>query len=42
MSGYIYSFHNNYEETVSNYDKLYKYLQNLDDVLKETGIKYKI
>lgn len=31
-----------YEETVSNHDKLYKSLQNLADVLKETGIKYKV
>ena len=31
-----------YNETVSNHDKLYKSLQNLADVLKETGIKYKI
>lgn len=31
-----------YDETVSNHDKLYKALQNLADVLKETGIKRKI
>lgn len=42
MSGYLYSLPNNYNETVSNHDKLYKSLQNLSDVLKETGILYKI
>lgn len=42
MSGYMYSRPKDYEETVSNHDKLYKALQNLADVLKETGIKRKI
>ena len=42
MSGYLYSLPKDYEETVSNHDKLYKSLQNLSDVLKETGISYKI
>lgn len=42
MSGYMYSRPNDYDETVSNHDKLYKALQNLVDVLKETGIKHKI
>lgn len=42
MSGYMFSRPNDYDETVSNHDKLYKALQNLADVLKETGIKYKV
>ena len=43
MSGYLYSLiPKDYDETVSNHDKLYKSLQNLSDVLKETGISYKI
>ena len=42
MSGYVYSLPKDYNETVSNHDKLYKALQNLADVLKETGIKYKV
>lgn len=42
MSGYLYSRPKDYDETVSNHDKLYKSLQNLADVLKETGISYKI
>ena len=42
MSGYMYSLPKDYEKTVSNHDKLYKSLQNLSDVLKETGILYKI
>ena len=42
MRGYMYSLPKDYDETVSNHDKLYKALQNLADVLKETGIKYKI
>ena len=42
MSGYLYSLPNNYDEIVRNHDKLYKSLQNLADVLKETGISYKI
>ena len=42
MSGYLYSLPKDYEEIVSNHDKLYKSLQNLADVLKETGISYKI
>lgn len=40
--GYLYSRPEGYDETVSNHDKLYKALQNLADVLKETGISYKI
>lgn len=42
MSGYMFSRPKDYDETVSNHDKLYKALQNLADVLKETGIKCKI
>nr|DAF77403.1 MAG TPA: hypothetical protein [Caudoviricetes sp.] len=42
MSGYLYSRPNDYDETVSNHDKLYKALQNLADVLKERGINRKI
>lgn len=42
MSGYMFSRPKDYDETVSNHDKLYKALQNLADVLKETGIKHKI
>ena len=42
MSGYMYSRPKDYDETVSNHNKLYKALQNLADVLKETGIKHKI
>ena len=42
MRGYLYSLPKNYDETVNNHDKLYKALQNLSDVLKETGISYKI
>ena len=42
MSGYLYSLPKDYEETVSNHNKLYKSLQNLSDVLKEIGISYKI
>lgn len=42
MMGYMYSRPNDYDETVSNHDKLYKALQNLVDVLKETGISHKI
>lgn len=42
MSGYMYSLPKDYDETVSNHNKLYKALQNLADVLKETGIKHKI
>lgn len=38
----MFSRPNDYDETVSNHDKLYKALQNLADVLKETGIKYKV
>lgn len=42
MGGYLYSRPNGYDETVSNHDKLYKALQNLADVLKETGLSYNI
>ena len=42
MRGYMLSCPKDYDETVSNHDKLYKALQNLADVLKETGIKRKI
>lgn len=42
MRGYLYSLPKDYDETVNNHDKLYKSLQNLADVLKETGISYKI
>lgn len=42
MMEYMYSRPNDYDETVSNHDKLYKALQNLADVLKETGISHKI
>lgn len=42
MCGYKLPRPTDYDETVSNHDKLYKALQNLADVLKETGIKRKI
>ena len=42
FGGYMLSRPKDYDETVSNHNKLYKALQNLADVLKETGIKYKI
>lgn len=42
MQGYMLSLPKDYDETVSNHNKLYKALQNLADVLKETGIKHKI
>ena len=42
MGGYKLPRPTDYDETVSNHDKLYKALQNLADVLKETGIKYKV
>jgi hypothetical protein len=42
MGGYMFSRPKDYDETVSNHNKLYKALQNLADVLKETGIKHKI
>ena len=42
MSGWMYNVPDDYGETVSNHDKLYKALQNLADVLKETGISHKI
>ena len=42
MSRYLYSLPKDYDETVSNHNKLYKSLQNLADVLKETGLSYKI
>lgn len=41
-SGYLYSCPNDYDETISKHNKLYKALQNLVDVLKETGIEHKI
>ncbi len=42
MSGYMYSRPKDYYETVSKHNKLYNALQNLADVLKETGLSHKI
>ena len=42
MSGYLYSRPKDYDETVNNHERLYEALQNLLDVLKETGIEHKI
>lgn len=42
MSGYLYSRPKDYDETVNNHERLYKALQNLIDVLKETGIEHTI
>lgn len=42
VSGYMYSRPKDYDETVSKHNKLYDALQNLADVLKETGLSHKI